>query len=74
LNLCREISERVEVYSSITVGCAQAYYKTKEAVEALKLQVKEERKIKRAGNALKNKQLKEEKEAKQATAQLAKEL
>ena len=34
----------------------------------------EERKIKRAANASKNKQLKEEKEARQAAAQLAKEL
>jgi hypothetical protein len=38
------------------------------------LQAKEERKIKRAANALKNKQLKEQKEAKQAAAQLAREL
>jgi hypothetical protein len=38
------------------------------------LQAKEERKIKRAANALRNKQLKEEKEAKQAAAQLVKEL
>jgi hypothetical protein len=39
------------------------YHETKEAAEALKLQAKEERKIKRAANALENKQLKEEKEA-----------
>jgi hypothetical protein len=74
LNLCREISEGVEVYSPTTVGRAVAYHKTKEAAEALELQAKEERKIKRAANALKNKQLKEEKEARQAAAQLAKEL
>ena len=74
LNLCGEISKGVEVYSPVTVVCAQAYHETKEAVEALKLQAKEERKIKRAANALKNKQLKEEKEARQVTAQLAKEL
>jgi hypothetical protein len=38
------------------------------------LQAKEERKIKRATNALKNEELKEEKEARQAAAQLAMEL
>jgi hypothetical protein len=74
LNLCREISEGVEVYSPVTVGRALSYHETKEAAEALELQAKEERKIKRAANALKNKQLKEEKEARQAAAQLAKEL
>ena len=38
------------------------------------MQAKEERKIKRAANDLKKKQLKEENEARQAAAQLAKEL
>jgi hypothetical protein len=74
LNLCREISKGVEVYSPVTVVGARVYHETKEAAEALELQAKEERKIKRAANALKNKQLKEEKEARQAVAQLAKEL
>jgi hypothetical protein len=74
LNLCREISKGVKVYSLVTVKHALAYQETKEAVEALELQAKEERRIRRAANALKNKQLKEEKEAKQAAAQLAKEL
>jgi hypothetical protein len=50
------------------------YHDTKEAAEALELQTKEERKIKRAANALKNKQVKEEKEAGQAAPQLAREL
>jgi hypothetical protein len=74
LNLCREISKGVEVYSPTKVVRASVYHKTKEAAEALELQAKEERKIKRAANALKNKQLKEEKEARQAAVQLAKEL
>jgi hypothetical protein len=68
LNLYREVSKGVEVYSPVTVGHAVAYQEAKKAVEALKLQAKEERKIKRAANTLKNKQLKEEKEARQATA------
>jgi hypothetical protein len=74
LNLCGEISKGVEVYSPVKVVHAQVHHDTKEAAEALELQAKEERKIKRAANALMNKQLKEEKEARQAAAQLAKEL
>jgi hypothetical protein len=74
LNLYGEISEGVEVYSPVKVVRARVYNDTKEAAEALELQAKEERKIKRAANALKNKQLKEEKEARQAAGQLAREL
>ena len=37
LNLYREISEGVEVYSLIIVGCIVVYYKTKETIEALEL-------------------------------------
>jgi hypothetical protein len=44
------------------------FYTTKDAKEVAQTKAKEERKIQRAANALKNKQLKEEREARQAVA------
>ena len=64
----------MECYSPDKVVDAREYHEKKEAEELLEAKAKEARKIKRAANALRNKQLKEEKEARQAAAQLAKDL
>jgi hypothetical protein len=74
LNLCGEVSQGMECYSPDKVVDAREYHEKKEAEELLEAKAKEARKIQRAANALKNKQLKEEKEARQAAAQLAKDL
>ena len=72
--MCGRVSEGVEAYSPNKVVTAREYRDTKEAVELTKAKAKEERKIQKAANALRNKQLKKEREARQAAAQLAKDL
>ena len=67
-------TNRTECYSLDKVVDCREYQASKEAVELAETKAKEQRKIQRATNTLKNKQLKEEKEARQAAAQLAKDL
>ena len=71
LNLCGEKSKGVECYSPSKVVAARQYHEAKKAAEA---RAKLEKKIQRAANALKNKQLKEVRAAKQAAKQLAEDL
>ena len=63
-----------QCYSPDKVVDCREYQASKEAIELAETKAKEQRKIQRAANTLKNKQLKEEKEARQAAAQLAKDL
>jgi hypothetical protein len=72
--LCGKESEGVECYSPNKVVNAREYLATKEAVELAEAKAKKQRKIEKAANALRNKQLREEKKARQAIAQLAKDL
>lgn len=74
LNLCSEESQGAEVYSPEKVAKARVYQEEKEAQELVELEVKEARKIQRAANALRKKQEQEEKEDRQAVAQLVKDL
>jgi hypothetical protein len=61
--LCGEELKRVKAYSLNKVVATREYHKKKKTEEAEKAKAKEARKIQRAAKALKNKQLKKEKEA-----------
>jgi hypothetical protein len=74
LNLCSKEIQGTEVYSPKKVAKAKVYQEEKEAQELVKLEVKEARKIQRAANTLRKKQEQEEKEDRQAVAQLVKDL
>jgi hypothetical protein len=66
--LCGKESAGLECYLPNKVVDTREFYTTKDAKEVAQTKAKEERKIQRAANALKNKQLKEEREARQAVA------
>ena len=74
LNLCGEESSGVEIYTPGKVVAAREYMEAKDAQEQAELEAKEARKVQRAANTLVRKQKQAEKEARQAAAQLAKEL
>jgi hypothetical protein len=67
--LCGEESEGVECYSPDKLVSAREYLATQEAVELAEAEAKEQTRIEKAVNTLRNKQLREEKEARQAAAQ-----
>jgi hypothetical protein len=74
LNLCGEESGGIEIYSPGKVVQAREYMEEKDTKEQAEREAKEARKAQRAANGLIRKQKEAEKEARQAAAQLAKEL
>jgi hypothetical protein len=74
LNLCGKESSGVKIYSPSKVVDAREYMVEKDAKKQAELEAKEAQKVQQAANTLVRKQKEAKKEARQAVAQLAKEL